>query len=244
MVATTRQKYLDKVQKLMKLAKSASSPHEAASAIAKAQAFMREYNLSEHEVRFTDMGQHSTKGAPSEAEKIPVYLNNLAHLICRAFGVDCYFDRGYTAGGNLKRTLTFYGPSGREVIAAYAFDVLSRQMKVARKEYQDKHCKRCKVATKIARGDAFCEGWVNGAWGVIKSFEVSEEESANLKEYGELLAQENGLITAETRNTKQLNGSDIAGDHGYRAGQNARLHHGVNGHSDDSPLSLTNSNGG
>lgn len=241
MVATTtRQKYLDKVQKLLKLAKSASSPHEAASAVAKAQAFMREYNLREHEVRFTEMGQFSTKGAPSNADKVPNYLNILACLICRAFGVDCFFDWDYTPGGNVKRTLTFYGPSGREVIAAYAFDVLSRQMKVARKDYQDKHCKRCKVATKIARGDSFCEGWVNGAWGVIKSLEVSEEERANLKEYGELVSQENALAKAETREAKQLNGSDKAGDHGYRSGQNARLHHGVDGRNDDLPLSLTN----
>jgi len=113
-------------------------------------------------------------------------------------------------------------------------------MKEARKVYQDKYCKRCKLATKIARGDAFCEGWVNGAWKAIKSLEISEEESVNLKEYGALLADENGFTYAVTREAKQLNGSDIAGGHGYIAGQNARLHQGVNGQSDESPLSLTN----
>lgn len=241
MATTTRQKYLDKVQKLLKLAKSASSPHEAASAIAKAQAFMREYGLREHEVRFTEMGQCSTKGAPSNAKKVPVYLSHLSHLICRAFGVNCFFSWGYTPNGNVKRTLTFYGLSSREVIAAYAFDVLSRQMKEARKIYQDKHCKRCKLATKIARGDAFCQGWVNGAWEAIKSLEIGEEESVNLKEFGALLARENDFTDMVTREAKQLNGSDIAGGHGYIAGQNARLHQGVNGQSDESPLSLTNS---
>lgn len=70
----------------------------------------------------------------------------------------------------------FYGSDSRPEIAAYAFDVLSRQMMAERKKYQDKHCKRCGPSTRVARGDQFCEGWVFGARDVIAVYDVSRKK--------------------------------------------------------------------
>jgi len=49
----------------------------------------------------------------------------------------------------------FYGPDKRPQIAAYAFDVFTRQMMAARKEFSAVQCKSIKRATKTGRVDAF-----------------------------------------------------------------------------------------
>ena len=233
-----KEKYLAKIKKLLRLARGTSSPEEAANAMAKAQAFMREYGLSESDVEFATINTADSAGAPSDAARSPAYMHHLANMLCRAFGVECYFSGSWRSTGSLKRFVRFYGPGQRAEIAAYAFDVLSRQMKLARKEYQTRHCKRCKPATRIARGDQFCEGWVGGASGIITSFGISPEEKGMLERYTKKLHAEKGLCEGEARSAKSCRGSDDAVGAGYLAGKSARLHHGVGGHADLQPLAI------
>lgn len=65
---TDKSKYLDKIKKLLRLAKGTSSPEEAANAMAKAQAYMREYGLNETDVEFTTIKEADSAGAPSDAK--------------------------------------------------------------------------------------------------------------------------------------------------------------------------------
>lgn len=226
-MSSSKEKYLAKIKKLIRLAKGTSSPEEAANAMAKVQAYMREYGLSETDVEFSKIKESSSAGAPSDAAKSPVYMHALARLICRAFGLEAYFSGQWRSTGPLKRLVRFYGPGELAEITAYAFDVLSRQMKLARKAYQDKHCKRCKPATRISRGDQFCEGWVGGALGVITSFGVSPGECGMLERY----AKKRKSSYGESSAAKSFRGSDDAVSAGYLAGKDARLHHGVSGES-------------
>lgn len=228
-----KEKYLAKIKKLMRLAKGTSSPEEAANAMAKVQAYMREYGLSESDMEFTEIKEASSTGAPSNAQKSPDYMHHLANLVCRAFGVEAYFGGEWRNTGSLKRVVRFYGPGERAEIAAYAFDVLSRQMMCARKEYQAKHCKRCKPATRIARGDLFCEGWVGGASGVITAFGISPAEKGLLERYTQQLYEKNSFTEGQARPAKSCRGSDDAVGAGYLAGKDARLHHGVGGAGDE-----------
>jgi hypothetical protein len=224
-----KSKYLSKIKKLLRLANGTSSPEEAANAMSKAQAYMREYGLSQNDVELAVINEASSRGAPSDAQKVPVYLSRLCHLICRAFGVEAYFAGEWRSSGTLKRVVQFYGPGERPEVAAYAFDVLTRQLKQARKQYQDKHCKRCKSATRIARGDQFCEGWVGGAAGVIKAFTLTPDEKGLMERYDEEITRKLNLQTTPTRQAKACHGSDNAVNAGYIEGKNARLHHGVDG---------------
>lgn len=171
-----KSKYIAKIKKLLRLARGTSSPEEAANAIAKAQAYMRQHGISENDAELFDIQEAASAGAPSDASTPPRYMHILCDLVCKAFGVECYISGEYRASGSLKRYVQFYGPDSRPEIAAYAFDVLSRQMMAERKKYQDKHCKRCGPSTRVARGDQFCEGWVFGARDVIAVYDVSPEE--------------------------------------------------------------------
>ncbi|EJG5313103.1 DUF2786 domain-containing protein, partial [Salmonella enterica] len=147
-----KEKHLARIKKLLRLARGTSSPEEAMNAMAKAQAYMRKYGVSESDVELSEVREFASNGAPSDARSVPRYMHGLCTLVCRAFGVECYIGGRWRSSRSLKRYVNFYGPDSRPEIAAYAFDVLSRQMKAARKAYQDRHCKRCKPATRVARG--------------------------------------------------------------------------------------------
>jgi hypothetical protein len=171
------EKYLAKIKKLLNLARRSSNPHEAATALNQAQALMRKHKLSQNDIDLMDITSKASKGAPSHAQSIPRYMTFLGQLICRAMGVNCYysFRRNYM-NGQKQNTVIFYGPDERPEIAAYAFDVLSRQMVKARRTFIASLRKNIKPATKTARADQFCEGWTEGAYQAIEPFIVTETE--------------------------------------------------------------------
>lgn len=204
-----KDKYIAKIKKLLRLARGTSSPEEAANAIAKAQAYMRQHGISENDAELFDIQEAASAGAPSDASTPPRYMHILCDLVCKAFGVECYISGEYRASGSLKRYVRFYGPDCRPEIAAYAFDVLSRQMMAERKKYQDKHCKRCKPSTRVARGDQFCEGWVFGARDVIAVYDVSPEEKSRLELYRENLHRTKVRRDGDMRTAKACRGGRV-----------------------------------
>lgn len=224
-----KEKYLAKIKKLMRLARGTSNPQEAANAMSKVQAYMREYGLTENDVELAEVKEFSSTGAPSNAEKVPEYVSALSTLVCRAFGVNCYFSRRYRPSGAAKNAVCFYGPGERGEIAAYAFDVLGRQLKQARSEYQAKNCKRCKRATAVARADQFCEGWVSGAYYAIRAFTVTPQEKGQMELYHQRLRNERSMTDLKTREAAKCRGDHDASWAGYEEGKKAKLHHGVNG---------------
>ncbi|EKS2200177.1 DUF2786 domain-containing protein [Salmonella enterica] len=232
-----KSKYIAKIKKLLRLARGTSSPEEAANAIAKAQAYMRQHGISENDAELSDVREAASAGAPSDAGTPPRYMHVLCRLVCDAFGVECYITGKFRASGSLKRNVCFYGPDSRPDIAAYAFDVLSRQMMAERKKYQDKHCKRCKPSTRVDRGDQFCEGWVFGARKAITVYEVTQEEKNRLALYADILRSSKGLYDGNMRSAKACRGAEFASTAGYIAGKNAKLHQGINGQN-SRPLAL------
>ncbi|EJG5660969.1 DUF2786 domain-containing protein, partial [Salmonella enterica] len=205
-----KEKYLARIKKLLRLARGTSSPEEAMNAMAKAQAYMCKYGVSESDVELSEVREFASNGAPSDARSVPRYMHGLCTLVCRAFGVECYIGGRWRSSRSLKRYVNFYGPDSRPEIAAYAFDVLSRQMKAARKAYQDRHCKRCKPATRVARGDQFCEGWCSGAARVIQAFSVSPQEAGLMERYTQRLRERKDVRDGEMREAKNCRGADRA----------------------------------
>lgn len=224
-----KEKYLAKIKKLLNLAKHSTNPNEAANAMSQAQNLMREHGLTSIDIDLMEINEAGSKGAPSHAQAVPKYMGLLADIICRAFGVKCYmtFKRNYYT--TAQRQVIFYGPNERPQIAAYAFDVLSRQMMKARREYTASMRKSIKASTKIARGDTFCEGWVMGAYQVIKDFTVTDTEATLITAYHRKLQKDIGLQSGDMREAKKCRGADDAAVTGYRAGKDASLLHAVNG---------------
>ena len=172
-----KEKYLQRIKKLLAMARNNSSAEEAALALRRAQRLMETHKLTEADAAMMDINEASTQKAPSHAEKMPEYMALLAHMIALAFGVKFYTTHGHERwNAPAKRTITYYGPDERPQVAAYSFEVLGKQLAKARREYTATLRKNIKPATKVARADTFCSAWVNGAYAVISDFAVTEAE--------------------------------------------------------------------
>lgn len=230
-----KKKYLAKIQKLMRLAENTSSPAVAANALSKAQAFMKEHGLSESEITLSEISTSESKSAPSDAEKLPRYMSFLCSTIEKAFAVKCLVSWRLTPSFTRKRVVKFYGLDGRDVAAAYIFDVLTRQIKQARKEFQISHCGRLPAKRKAQLADQFCEGWASGAYHAVQELVISEEQESKMSAYAEKLNNE-GVGEAKTRKSKDADKPSHAKYLGYREGMHAKVFHGVNGQSNSPSL--------
>lgn len=217
-----KDKLLAKIKKLMNLARKNTNPHEASLALGRAQKLMREHQLTETDVALTDISEARSQGAPSDVVKIPRYMSMLAEIIRRALGCQSYLSwRGS------KRTVVFYGPGERPTVAAYAFDVLTRQMMSARREFSASQRKTIKRTTKTGRADAFCEAWVHGAYQVIEAFAVTPAEKGLMEVYHQHISKD--FVTVSSRDARKVRGDDGARSVGFVAGTAAQLNHAVSG---------------
>lgn len=236
MDAVAKKKYLAKIQKLMRLAENTSNPAEAASAMSKAQAFMREHGLSESEVVFSEISTSESKSSPSDAEKLPLYMIYLTQTIEKAFAVKCLVSWRVTPSYRYKRVVKFYGLDGRDIAAAYIFDVLTRQIKQARKSFMNNNCESWLAPKrKTALADQFCEGWASGAYHAVKELVIDEEQESKMSAYAQKLREE-GFDKAKFRNSKDADRPSRAKYLGYQEGKHAKVFHGVDGSSNGPTL--------
>lgn len=152
---------LNLVRKLLKLGRSNSNAHEAGLALQRAQKLMARYGISELDAGLISVREASSRTAPSDAEKVPEWMVALVRGVCHAFGCRAYYSWRQTSAG-YRRSVTFYGFSEKPEIAAYAFDVLTRQLKDATTSYLKTQSKRLKLTTRRARAEQFRDGWVCG----------------------------------------------------------------------------------
>jgi len=225
-----KERYLAKIKKLLNLSRKATNPNEAAAALRQAQNLMKTHGVTELDAEFTNISETSSKGAPNHAQTPPKYLVYLVEVIKRAFGVEAYFTwrEGKSFYSAPRRIITFYGPDDRPQIAAYAFDVLARQITAARKEFQASIHRNTKPANRVAKADQFCEGWVSGVWHIIAELAPTESEVTLMEVYHERKLA-SSMTPGTFREARKCNGSDSAGTAGYLAGRRATLHHGVGG---------------
>lgn len=224
-----KEKYLQRIKKLLAMARNNSSAEEAALAMSRAQKLMSEHKLNEHDIDVMNINEAATQKAPSHAEKMPEYMAFLAEMVARVFGVKFYTSHGSDHWNKpAKRTIHYYGPDERPQIAAYSFEVLGKQLAKARREYIATMRKNIKPATKIARADTFCSAWVNGAYAVVSDFVVTGAETTLIEAYRERKLSK-GMKTLEPRKPGKARGTGDAEIQGYSHGRNAQLHHAVSG---------------
>lgn len=169
-----KEKALDKIKKCLALSRSANE-HEAAQALKHAQALMAQYGVSESDVALADVAECERK-APKTA---PKWHWALVHLCGRAFGCERWHGTNFMGG-----SFVFCGLGGRAELAAYAYEVLLRQLKAARRQYIKTAL--CGVRTsriKTARADKFCEGWVSQVRAVVQDFARPDAEKELLEHY-------------------------------------------------------------
>ena len=217
-----KQKVLDKVTKLMALANSpGANTHEAATALRQARALMSQYNIESDEIRARQVLEASistgTRRSPAD------WLHSLAATCAGAF--DCshlsYYHpvKGYS--------FKFLGKGIGPDLAAYAYSSLILQLQKARREHVTQQ-KRCQLKTKRRRGQIFAEGWINAVASKVREFagDLSPEMQADIAAYLTVHHPELKRFEIIPTEAKGHDRGSLAA--GYRLGQRAQLHRGVN----------------
>lgn len=224
----TRDEALQKIKKCLALAAS-SNEHEAAAALRQAQKLMQQFGLTGDDIDLADICEHAQK-----AQNVPLvnWEARLSSMVAEAFGCRVFTRtaRGWPVLGQTRSTRSFVyvGAGGAAEVAGYAYDVLSRQCAKDRRVYMGQQSKNCKPKTKVARGDAYAEGWVSGVHAKLESFAGNAQHQELIACYMELNYPNNGTATPKDRITgKNITGNDY--HHGSKAGQAANLSHGLGG---------------
>lgn len=216
-----------KIERCLALSRSANA-HEAGIALRQAQRLMAANGLNEQDIAMASVTKHAVTARAGQTP--PRYLDALASLINAAFGTQAvYSPMPYRSGHQVRWVgqWQFLGTGGTSQVAAYAYEVLQRQLTRDRKAFQDDLNKRIKRATRIRRGDAYAEAWVMGAHESVVPLAMTEETVTVLEAYTAHRFGRN-LETLSPRQRGRLAHHDFtAVREGYAAGRNARIHCGV-----------------
>lgn len=110
----------------------------------------------------------------------------LSSAVAEAFGCQRFIemDMKWLSNRFVKsRKFVFIGVGASAEVAAYAYEVLSRQCAKARLEHVRKQPKNCKPITKTARGDQFALGWAWGVRDMLDKFANSDRNQLLLENY-------------------------------------------------------------
>lgn len=223
-----REQALDKIKKCLALAAS-SNPHEAAAALRQAQKLMAAHQISEQDVSLADVAEAAAVAYHADLVQWEVVL---AHMVADAFGCHVYtqilpkLTRGF--GFRRQRRYVFVGVGSASEVAAYAYDVLSRQCAKDRRAHIKAQPKSCKPKTKTARGDLYAEGWCEGVRAKLDRFAGNERDAALVQHY--MRTKKSTLSSGMAKN--RVKGKNVSGNdwqRGVQAGRQAQLDRGVGG---------------
>lgn len=212
---------LDKIKKCLEMANSkTSNPNEAETALRQARNLMDRYSLEMGDV-LASMACEVSILAGSEGPP-PAWRARLAQVCGLAFGTRIIIS---TSRFKAARFILI-GCAAAPELTGYAYQVLARQLQKARREYLDTQ-KRCKRSTKVARGDAFANAWIDAVHSKIAAFAGVED---NIAEAIEAFVKKNHpeLESIELKRRKLKSRDEVAADAGYQVGKSAQLHQAVN----------------
>ncbi len=151
-----KQRALEKIAKCLELGNS-SNVNEAAQAIRMAQRLMLKYGLEQSDIELIQMGKTSSQTllAASPADSVIKIIQGINHK----FGVEAVL----VAHKGLKR-VEFVGHAERAVFAAFAFDIVYREMNSAvgmfRNSFEGSGTDKVTVSRRVT---SYAAGWLEGA---------------------------------------------------------------------------------
>jgi hypothetical protein len=219
---TTDNKILEKIKKLLALSESPNE-HEAASALAKAQALMAEHDVSSMHIQLADMVSGSVRSRTS-ARRPRDWEMALFRIITLAFGCELAWSNGEDkALGEYK----IIGAKHRVAMAEYAASTLGRRLVQARAKYVadlPDYFSRSHV-TELANG--FCRGWVIALHSKVTALALGADEQKARETFIHQRIGDNPKY-ATMGKTKY---SDTGLQHGFEQGEKESIHRPMTGDS-------------
>lgn len=210
-----------KIEKCLALSKS-SNEHEAAAALRQATKLMQAYNITPEALAGAKIGEHE---ANTDAwTRPPAWEMDLLNVIKSAFACDCILRIGNSDRRRLT-TVVYIGLKHQAQLAAYAHEVLRRQVVKARTKYTSELSGWHTRGEKIAKGGSFSRGYIDNIRSQVTALAQTKEEAATIDAYRLKLLGE-GSKTYKPNSAR----TDWASlDAGRAAGKGASLHRPMNG---------------
>ncbi|MCF5051815.1 DUF2786 domain-containing protein [Pseudomonas syringae] len=229
-----------KIKHCLALAQSANE-NEAATALRQAQALMREYRLTEMDVKLSDVGE--VESALFRTKRRPAWDQQLSIAVAEAFSCTTLRRRTWSsAKAQVIECATFVGVSPAQNIALYAYEALHTKLTQARKAYCSEvrsGVHRSQYSAETA-GDHFALAWVWEVQSKLKALvpqrdDDSPEHPATGQDLVAIQAKDKALISeylatqniGESRKGKSVELDLNAQIAGMLAGRNVELHAGL-----------------
>jgi hypothetical protein len=229
-----------KIKHCLALAQSANE-NEAATALRQAQALMREYRLTEMDVKLSDVGEVESQF--SRIERRPQWDQQLGAAVAEVFGCSSLRSKQWCRiKDRLVERAVFVGVTPAQHIALYAYEALLTKLTQARKDYASgvrAGVFRSAYSAETA-ADHFALAWVGQVYGKLKALvpRGEDDSAARASDSRDLVAvqvHDKGLIdqyladkkvgkSRKPRETELDMNAQIAG---MRAGQRVELHAGL-----------------
>lgn len=221
-----------RLRKVLALSQS-SEPGEAAAALHQARAIMDKYGLDHVDAQISAVEESSTTLSGTDMLRWEVIL---VDTIKRAMGVEVLISRYEKTKGRTRprASVIFVGEGHRAQVAAYAFDVLRRQLRasmqttyaaLAQKAGPNVNATDIRRLLTRSQREAYANAWVSAVHQKIQALDIAV--SPAVKRYmaeKEAPAMEHKNLKPSTRKHKQ----DALTIHllreGFRAGSQAQLH--------------------
>jgi hypothetical protein len=240
-----------KIKHCLALAQSANE-NEAATALRQAQALMREYRLTEMDVKLSDVGEVESQS--SRIDRRPQWDQQLSAAVAEVFGCSSLRSRKWcNQKDRLVERAMFVGVTPAQHIALYAYEALLTKLTQARKNYAAGVRAgrfRSNYSAETA-GDHFALAWVGQVYGKLKALVPKGEEDPAMQATAsrDLVAvqtHDQGLIAeyladkkvGKARKTREAALDLNAQIAGMLAGQKVELHAGL-GRGGEDQLALT-----
>lgn len=213
-----RDELLRKIRACLRLSTSANE-HEAAAALRQARFLMDKHGISHAEALAGEVSEREAKTA-RRGEQLHNSMSALIGLVERGFRCRSVI----TCGRGIAITVTFFGTGADAEVAAYAFDVLRRQMDAACKH----HIRRVRIIkVREARGEAFRRGWVTAVRHLFPGAELAADLVEKLEAYQSVRWSDLREGKSKEVDLKRVPDRDY--ERGVAAGRAAKLHNGLGG---------------
>ena len=217
-----------KIKRCLALSNS-SEPAEAAAAMRQAQKLTEQLGIEQLDLQLSDVAEARARASSA---KLQYWEAVLAGHVGDAFGCELLTSKRleWSQPGGLRwdskyvTEFVFIGVAPAHELACYAFDVLKRQCRNARRAYVASQPRNCKDKTKRARGEAFAIGWVRQAVELLGPLATTARNKPLLDTYMQRNHPNLGQAKLQRRDTK-ARPDDYR--RGAAAGSQAQLNRGV-----------------
>ncbi|MFC1235605.1 DUF2786 domain-containing protein [Vibrio sp. DW001] len=167
-----KQKALKKIAKCLELGNSANV-NEAAQAIKMAHRLMIKYGLDKDDIEFIKMGKTQS------THLLPTSISSTILRVIRGINTKFGVEAVLLNHKGLKR-VEFIGEADRAIFAAFAFDIIYREMNEHTGQFRNSFSGTGTSNTEVTRRvNSFVSGWVEGA--LEKLPEIAPDDDSNNK---------------------------------------------------------------